>query len=65
MSRLLSFDNLSDQEQHALVRSNCNKLIGYLWALYCQPTDLMGFAQGTIQYNLFGLVFLILNLSIS
>ena len=50
--RLLSFDNLSDSEQQILIRNNSNKLIGYLWALYCEPNDMMEFTQGQILPSL-------------
>jgi hypothetical protein len=48
ISRLLSFDCLTSAEQQILIRANWKKLIGYLWALYCEPTDMMAFTQEPI-----------------
>ncbi len=51
--RLLSFDNLTESEQQILVHNNTNKLIGYWWALYCEPSDMMEFTQERILLNFF------------
>jgi len=46
-----SFEDLALAEQTSLLQTNGQKLIGYLWALYCEPTDLKIFTQNLFQYG--------------
>jgi hypothetical protein len=36
------------ESHQGIIRANWKKLIGYLWALYCEPTDMMAFTQEPI-----------------